>query len=79
MSVQGGKNVRKALLVPAALVVTVISSACGDDEPELAQCSAVPNTGNCQLCIDIGDKKNCAGSPECVLDETRGVCEKLVA
>ena len=79
VSVRGARNVRKVLLVPAALAVTVISAACGDDAPQLAECSAVPQTGNCQFCLDIAGNKSCGGDQACVLDQTRGVCEKLIA
>lgn len=79
-SVRGGKGVRKVLLVPAALAVTVLSAACGDDDPApLASCAAVPNTGKCQVCLDDMGKKACAGASSCTYFQDRDVCEQIAA
>ena len=75
-----GRGVRKALLMPAALAVTVISAACQDDkQPELASCSAIPDAGACQVCADTTGKKTCAGAQYCALDEVLGMCNKLAS
>jgi hypothetical protein len=78
--VRGVKSVRKALLMPAALAMTVISSACADDEPPaLASCSAITDAGGCQVCADTTGKKACAGAQYCALDQVLGICNELVA
>jgi hypothetical protein len=75
----GAKNVRKTLLVPAALAVTALAAACGDDGPALTACAAVPDSGTCQVCFDTTGKKSCAGAQSCYWDEVRGICERLAA
>jgi len=72
------KNLPQTLLVPAALAVTVISAACGDDEEkksELASCYAVQDAGTCQVCIGPTGRKDCAGLPQfCAWNPEGGVC-----
>ena len=78
--VRGVKSVREALLMPAALAVTVISSACAEDKPpELASCSTIPDAGDCQVCADTTGKKTCTGARYCALDQVLGICNELVA
>src|SRR5689334_18592140 len=79
--VRDATSVRKALLMPAALAVTVISSACADDnkQPEIASCSTIPDAGGCQVCADTTGQKTCAGAQYCALDQVLGSCNQLVA
>ena len=67
LSARGPRKFGKALLVPAALAVTAIAAACGDDEPKeepLASCYAAK------------DSPTCDGQPQfCALTPDGGVCQ----
>ena len=80
--IRGRTYVGKTLLVPAALAVTAIAAACGDDDQkqaELPACSAVVDAGTCQPCMNSPGRPTCVGPQPCVFDELRGVCEQAVA
>jgi photosystem II stability/assembly factor-like uncharacterized protein len=79
VSVGGAKKLRKVLLVPAALAVTVISAACGDDAPALAECADLPkDTGTCQVCFNTGgNHKECVGAPDCHWNEISNICDRM--
>ena len=81
VSARGGKHVRKVLLVPAVLAVSVIATACGDDEPQLPSCFDLPmDTGTCQICWNPGGHhKECVGAPDCSYNEIKNICEMKAA
>ena len=81
LSVGGAKKVRKVLLVPAALAVSVIASACGDDEPQLPSCADLPmDTGPCRACFNVGgNHKDCVGAPDCHWNEVENICDRVAA
>ena len=81
VSIPGARKVRKVLLVPAALAVTVISSACGDDDSKLAECADLPkDTGTCQVCFNTGgNHKECVGASDCHWNEIKNICDRQAA